>query len=211
MASWACIGRFLCHQWQCSNPLELELRHVSLIDGERYTSIVTAMATVDAELIHQALKKNAELFAWTTTDSSAQKKRNHGKEKPWSRPRNSSRSVHPRGPVLNLASQRGDGYEVERQVANVRRLQRSEQGMPKRLIPSTQHRPTRWWSGRAQGIELLGRLFWWQPDKHAPKEQGENNLHDRRCKLLLRGNVVRPEEYKGHLPAVDGQNFQGND
>jgi len=39
-----------------------ELRHVQLIDEEHYTSINTTMATADAELIHQALKKNVDLF-----------------------------------------------------------------------------------------------------------------------------------------------------
>ena len=78
-----------------------ELRHVPFIDEERYTSIGTTMAVANAELIHQALKRNVDLFAWMATDvpvvnpkiithclsvykearSVAQKKRNHGEEK----------------------------------------------------------------------------------------------------------------------------------
>ena len=78
-----------------------ELRRVALIDEERYTSIRTEMAVVDAELIHQALKRNVDLFAWTTanvprvnpeiithrlsvykeTRPVAQKKRNHDEDK----------------------------------------------------------------------------------------------------------------------------------
>jgi len=78
-----------------------ELRHIPLIDEERYTSIDTTMVAADAELIHQALKKNVDLFAWTTAEVLrvnpevithrllvykearlvAQKKRNHGEEK----------------------------------------------------------------------------------------------------------------------------------
>jgi len=45
-----------------------ELCHVPLIDKERYTSIGTTMAVADAELIHQALKRNVDLFAWTAID-----------------------------------------------------------------------------------------------------------------------------------------------
>jgi len=77
-----------------------ELRPVPLIDEERYTSIGTTMAAVDAKLIHQSLKKNVDLFAWTAEVPGvnpkvithrlsvykevrpvAQKKRNHGEEK----------------------------------------------------------------------------------------------------------------------------------
>jgi len=77
-----------------------ELRHVPLIDEERYTSIDTTTVVADAELIHQALKKNVDLFAWTAAEvlgvnpevithrfsvykearPVAQKKRNHGEE-----------------------------------------------------------------------------------------------------------------------------------
>jgi len=78
-----------------------KLRHVPLIDEERYTSVSTAIAVADAELIHQALKRNVDLFAWTVADVPsvnpeiithqlsvyketrpiAQKKRNHGEDK----------------------------------------------------------------------------------------------------------------------------------
>jgi len=40
-----------------------ELRHDPLIDEEHYTSIGTTMVVADAELIHQALRKNVDLFA----------------------------------------------------------------------------------------------------------------------------------------------------
>jgi len=78
-----------------------ELHHVPLIDKERYTSIGTTMAADDTKLIHQALKKNVDLFAWTASEVPGvnpevithrlsvykearpitQKKRNHGEEK----------------------------------------------------------------------------------------------------------------------------------
>jgi len=78
-----------------------ELRRAELGGEERYTSISTAMVVVDAEFIHRTLKKNANLFAWTTTDVPgvhpdiishrlsvykearpvAQKKRNYGEDK----------------------------------------------------------------------------------------------------------------------------------
>jgi len=45
-----------------------ELCHVPLIDEEQYTSIGIAMAVADAKLIHQALKRNVDLFAWTGAD-----------------------------------------------------------------------------------------------------------------------------------------------
>ena len=78
-----------------------ELRRVALIDEERYTSIGTTMAAADAKLIHQALRRNVDLFAWTVADVPgvnpeiithrlsvykearpvAQKKRNHSEDK----------------------------------------------------------------------------------------------------------------------------------
>jgi len=78
-----------------------ELCCVPLIDEERYTSIRTSMAAADFELIHRTLKRNVDLFAWTTTNvpgvnpeiithrlsvykeahSVPQKKRNHGEDK----------------------------------------------------------------------------------------------------------------------------------
>jgi len=78
-----------------------ELRQAVLGGEERYTSIGTAMAAADAEFIHLTLKKNADLFAWTTVDVPgvhpdiithrlsvykearpvAQKERNHGEDK----------------------------------------------------------------------------------------------------------------------------------
>jgi len=78
-----------------------ELHHVLLVDEEHYTSVGTTMTKVDAESIHQALRKNVDLSAWTTVDlprvnpdiithrlsvykearSVAQNKRNHREEK----------------------------------------------------------------------------------------------------------------------------------
>jgi len=45
-----------------------ELRRTPLIDEERYRSIDTSMMAADADLIHQTLKKNMELFAWLAVD-----------------------------------------------------------------------------------------------------------------------------------------------
>ena len=42
--------------------------HVPLINEERYMSIDTTMAAADDELIHQALKKNIDLFSWTAAE-----------------------------------------------------------------------------------------------------------------------------------------------
>jgi len=78
-----------------------ELRQATLNGEERYTSIGTAMAVADVELIHRTLKKNADLFAWIAADVPginpeiithrlsvykearpvAQKKKNYGEDK----------------------------------------------------------------------------------------------------------------------------------
>jgi len=47
-----------------------ELRHVSLIDEERNMGIGTDVAAADAKLIHQSLKTNVDLFAWTVAEVS---------------------------------------------------------------------------------------------------------------------------------------------
>jgi len=78
-----------------------ELRQAKLDGEDRYTSIGTAMAAADVDFVHQTLKRNVDLFAWTTADVPgvhpdiithrlsvykearpvAQKKRNHGEDK----------------------------------------------------------------------------------------------------------------------------------
>jgi len=45
-----------------------ELRRVPLLDEEHSTAVRTALATVEAEILHAALKKNIDMFAWTPTD-----------------------------------------------------------------------------------------------------------------------------------------------
>ena len=121
-----------------------ELRHVSIIDEERYTSIGTTMAAVDAELIHQALKKNVDLFAWTAAEVPgvnpevityrlsvykearpvAQKKINHGEKKEGSWPKRKPRSSWLSGsferPGILLGWRRGHGHQIQRPMANVR-------------------------------------------------------------------------------------------
>jgi len=47
-----------------------ELCQVLLVDEEHNTCIGTTIATAKVELVHQALKKNINLFAWTTIDMS---------------------------------------------------------------------------------------------------------------------------------------------
>ena len=78
-----------------------ELRQAKLDGEDRYTSIGTAMADADADFVHRTLKRNVDLFAWTTANVPgvhpdiithrlsvykearpvAQKKRNHGEDK----------------------------------------------------------------------------------------------------------------------------------
>jgi len=78
-----------------------ELRQAELDGEDRYTSIGTAMAVADADFVHRTLKRNVDLFAWTTADVPgvhpdiithrlsvykearpvAQKKRNYGEDK----------------------------------------------------------------------------------------------------------------------------------
>jgi len=47
---------------------EEELRQVPLLDEEHSTCIGTTIVAAETELIHKALKKNVDLFAWTTSD-----------------------------------------------------------------------------------------------------------------------------------------------
>ena len=48
-----------------------ELRRVPLLDEERSTAVGTAMAAVEAEIMHATLKKNVYMFAWTPSDMSS--------------------------------------------------------------------------------------------------------------------------------------------
>jgi len=45
-----------------------ELRRVPLLDEEHNTAVGTALAAVEAEIMHAALKKNIDMFAWTPAD-----------------------------------------------------------------------------------------------------------------------------------------------
>jgi len=126
-----------------------ELHRAALNGKERYTSIGTAMAVVDTEFIHLTLKKNADLFAWMTTDVPGppgyyhppplriQRSTSGGSEEkePWAgqeaggqdRGRKTPKGrLHRRTTILHLAGQCGYGQEGKRQMANVRGLQRSE-------------------------------------------------------------------------------------
>jgi len=47
-----------------------ELCQVPLLDEEHNTCVGTTIATIEAEMVHQALKRNVDVFAWTTTDMS---------------------------------------------------------------------------------------------------------------------------------------------
>jgi len=45
-----------------------ELRRVPLLDEEHNTAVGMTMAVVEAEIMHVALKKNIDMFAWTPTN-----------------------------------------------------------------------------------------------------------------------------------------------
>jgi len=45
-----------------------ELRRVPLLNEEHGTVVGTAMAAAEAEIMHVALKKNVDLFAWMSSD-----------------------------------------------------------------------------------------------------------------------------------------------
>jgi len=45
-----------------------ELWRVPLLDEEHNTAVGTAMAAVEAEIMHVGLKKNMDMFAWTPAD-----------------------------------------------------------------------------------------------------------------------------------------------
>jgi len=45
-----------------------ELHRVPLLNNEHSTYVGTTIAMVEVELVHQALKKNVDLFMWTTSD-----------------------------------------------------------------------------------------------------------------------------------------------
>ena len=45
-----------------------ELRRVPLLDEEHNTAVGTALTVAEAEIMHVALKKNIDMFAWTSVD-----------------------------------------------------------------------------------------------------------------------------------------------
>ena len=45
-----------------------ELRRVPLLDEEHSTAVGIALAAAEAEIMHAALKKNIDMFAWTPAD-----------------------------------------------------------------------------------------------------------------------------------------------
>jgi len=47
-----------------------DLCRVPLLDEDHTTCVGTTIAATEAEAIHEALKKNVDLFAWTTSNTS---------------------------------------------------------------------------------------------------------------------------------------------
>jgi len=45
-----------------------DLRQVPFLDEEHTTCVGMTIATTEVELVHQVLKKNVDLLAWTTSD-----------------------------------------------------------------------------------------------------------------------------------------------
>jgi len=110
-----------------------ELRHVPLVDEEHYVSIGMAMAATDAKLIHQALKKNVDLFFLDGVGSQPQrhhtqavglqggtiiraKEEKSRRKEAGGQRRNqkaSSYRVHPRGLIRHLVGQRCHGHQVK--------------------------------------------------------------------------------------------------
>ena len=64
-----------------------------------------------------------------------------------------------------MARKRRLGKESKREMEDVCRLHRPEQGMPKGQLPSTKNRPARGLHSRAQVTDIYGRLLKVQLDK----------------------------------------------
>lgn len=156
-----------------ANKLRLETKEdlcrVPLLCSDHTTSVQTSLAATEAETIHQVLKKNVNLFSWTTfdmlgyhnpqalglqggTNSSSEKAQAWGGEevrnKRGSREAPSGR-FHTRSPLYYLVSQCSHGNKSQWQVEDVCQLHQPQQGVLKRLIPSLQHRLTSGQSGRS--------------------------------------------------------------
>jgi len=58
--------------WTIEDRLEAreELQQVPLLDEEHNTCVGTAITTAEVKLMNATLKKNVDLFAWTTSNMS---------------------------------------------------------------------------------------------------------------------------------------------
>ena len=73
--------------------------------------------------------------------------------------------VHPGGVLSRMARQRHPSKESKREMEDVCRLHRFEQGMPKGQLPFTKNRLARGLHGWAQATDIYGHLLRVQPDK----------------------------------------------
>ena len=61
-------------------------------------------------------------------------------------------------------------------MANVCRLYGSQQGLPQRRLPPTQHRPTSWRCSRQQGPQFFRRILRIQPNPNSHNRHEQDHL-----------------------------------
>jgi len=204
-----------------------ELRRVPLLDEEHNIAVGTAMAAAEAEIMHAALKKNMNMFAWTPADMSgvspdvithrlsifkearliSQKKRDLGNEKRLAAKEEADK-------LLSAGFIRETRYTTW--LANVVMVTMSNGNwrmcVDYRNINSACPKDTfplpnidRLVDGAVDHkiLSFLDAYFGYHQIS-SPQGHGEDDLHDGRCQLLLRGHVVRSQERRGDLPAPHG-------
>ena len=85
----------------------------------------------------------------------------------------------------------------------MRRLHRSEQGLPKRSFPHISDRPASGYYCRSSSNELFGYFLRLPPDTFSFGRSREDNLCYFYWKLPLQGDALWFKECRGYLPEDD--------
>jgi len=135
-----------------------DLRQVPLLDEEHNTYVGTTIAATEAELVHQALKRNVNLFVLIAFDmlglspniithnlqggasGSLEKAQAKGGEEVGSEGRGRETpvsQVYTRGSVHHFVGQYSHGHQFLEQMVDVCGLHECRQGMPKGFVPAS--------------------------------------------------------------------------
>ncbi|GAU23955.1 hypothetical protein TSUD_183540 [Trifolium subterraneum] len=162
------------------------------------TNLGTHLDEGEKEKIIEILRKNVDLFAWKPSDMPGIDESiiTHN----WSKHQTTARSL-----------QCGSSEKIEREMADMCRLHRSQQSMPQGPVPATQHLQTDRWRLRLKNSKLHGRVFKRLMDRVFAHQIGKNlevYIDDMVVKTTSKGE--HHEDLKDILASVRKYNMRLN-